>query len=81
MSDTITPTDRIEAEIKEGKLLYSTASLARAVERSNQFIRNDIRDGYLRAAKGGKGERASFLIEIAEAERYAKWLASGRPAS
>jgi hypothetical protein len=58
--------------------VHDVASLAAAVRMSKQYVRDDIRDGYLTA---GDLNGRKFLIEIPEAERYAKWLASGRPAS
>jgi hypothetical protein len=77
MSDTTTaPTD---AAALPQRLLYSTQSLAAAISKSPQYVRDDIRDGHLIGRR--ENERSSYLIAPAEAERYARWLAAGRPKS
>jgi hypothetical protein len=65
-------------QIDDTRLLYDVAALAAATGMSKQYTRNDIRDKHL--AAGDLGGR-KYLIEISEAQRYARWLASGRPAA
>lgn len=79
MSDTSTTAAQAPVLPPEQRLLYSTQSLASAIARSPQYVRNDIRDGHLIGRRAN--EKSSYLIERVEAERYARWLAAGRPES
>jgi hypothetical protein len=52
-------------------LVYSVASLARAIEKSPQFVRNAINDGSLSAKRNGK----AIFIFPEEAVRWIKDMA------
>lgn len=75
MSDTTTAPDA--PVLPQDRLLYSTQTLASAISKSAQYVRDDIRDGHLIGRRAN--EKSSYLIAAAEAERYARWLADGRP--
>ncbi|UFU14593.1 hypothetical protein LQK89_02525 [Curtobacterium sp. C1] len=60
-------------------LAYTTETLADSMGSSQSTIRRDIRAGHLAAGRRPGGRK--FWISPAEAERYAAWVAAGRPAS
>jgi hypothetical protein len=74
MTDTSTA-----PSLTQGPLVYTTKTLADAIGRSTQYIRTDIRNGRLAGSRAS--EKATYFITPAEATRYARWLAEGRPES
>lgn len=52
----------------------TTSELARMIGMSPTFIRLEISNGYLRAARLGRGQKPVFRISVVEARRYVKKL-------
>lgn len=65
--------------LPQGRLVYTTKTLADAIGRSAQYVRTDIRNGNLTGRRAT--EKASWSFSAEEAERYARWIADGRPGS
>lgn len=69
MPGTITKTEPAQPVLPEGQLVYSVATLANAIDRSPQFVRNAIGDNKLSAKRNG---RAIFIFP----EEAVRWLSS-----
>ncbi|WIA96451.1 hypothetical protein [Curtobacterium sp. MCBA15_004] len=79
MTDNIAAAEAAAPVLPQGRLLYTTRTLAEAIDRSTQYVRTDVRNGHLVGKR--ENEKSSYFFTPEEAERYARWLASGRPAA